>query len=47
MILEEEKSFLRTLEAGLKRFENLDIQNKTVAGEQAFELLDTLVFRST
>ncbi|MBL7780855.1 MAG: alanine--tRNA ligase [Saprospiraceae bacterium] len=44
VILEEEKSFLRTLEAGLKRFENLDIQNKTVAGEQAFELLDTFGF---
>jgi alanyl-tRNA synthetase len=44
VILEEEKSFLRTLESGLKRFENLDIQHKTVTGEQAFELLDTFGF---
>lgn len=44
VILEEEKSFLRTLESGLKRFENLDIQNKTVTGVQAFELLDTFGF---
>ena len=44
VILEEEKSFLRTLESGLKRFENLDIQNNTVTGDQAFELLDTFGF---
>ncbi|MEI6409212.1 MAG: alanine--tRNA ligase [Bacteroidota bacterium] len=44
VILEEEKSFLRTLELGLKRIDNLDIQNNTVSGEQAFELLDTFGF---
>jgi alanyl-tRNA synthetase len=44
VLLEEEKSFLRTLEQGLKRFDNLDIQNKTVTGSQAFELLDTFGF---
>jgi alanyl-tRNA synthetase len=44
VLLEEEKSFLRTLEQGLKRFDNLDIQNKTVGGAQAFELLDTYGF---
>ncbi|MBU6339986.1 MAG: alanine--tRNA ligase [Bacteroidetes bacterium] len=44
VILEEEKSFLRTLEQGLKRIENLDIKDNTVSGEQAFELLDTFGF---
>ena len=44
VLLEEEKSFLRTLEQGLKRFDNLDIQDNMVAGAQAFELLDTFGF---
>jgi alanyl-tRNA synthetase len=44
VILEEEKSFLRTLESGLKRIEVLDVQNNTVTGQQAFELLDTFGF---
>ncbi|MEO6760578.1 MAG: alanine--tRNA ligase, partial [Saprospiraceae bacterium] len=44
VILEEEKSFLRTLESGLKRIENLDVQAKIISGEQAFELLDTFGF---
>jgi len=44
VLLEEEKSFLRTLELGLKRFDNLDIKDKTVTGTQAFELLDTYGF---
>jgi alanyl-tRNA synthetase len=44
VILEEEKSFLRTLEQGLKRIDNLDLQGNTVSGEQAFELLDTFGF---
>ncbi|MFM7153903.1 MAG: alanine--tRNA ligase-related protein, partial [Bacteroidota bacterium] len=44
VLLEEEKSFLRTLESGLKRFDQLDIKDKTVAGAQAFELLDTYGF---
>ncbi|MCK6691381.1 MAG: alanine--tRNA ligase, partial [Thermoanaerobaculia bacterium] len=44
VILEEEKSFLRTLESGLKRIEGLDIQNKEISGEQAFELYDTYGF---
>jgi alanyl-tRNA synthetase len=44
VLLEEEKSFLRTLELGLKRFDNLDVQQKTVTGAQAFELLDTYGF---
>lgn len=44
VILEEEKGFLRTLESGLKRFDNLEVQNKTVSGAQAFELYDTFGF---
>ena len=44
VVLEEEKGFLRTLESGLKRIENIDIQNNTVTGQQAFELFDTYGF---
>ncbi len=40
VIFEEETSFLRTLEKGLKRIEGL----KTISGEQAFELYDTFGF---
>jgi alanyl-tRNA synthetase len=42
--LEEERSFLKTLEAGLKRFDGLEIKNKTVSGGDAFELFDTYGF---
>ena len=44
VILEEEKSFLRTLESGLKRFDNLEIKGTVVGGAQAFELYDTFGF---
>ena len=44
VILEEEKGFLRTLESGLKRFENIEVQHETVGGAQAFELYDTFGF---
>lgn len=44
VILSEEKAFLRTLEQGLKRIENLDVQANTISGEQAFELFDTFGF---
>jgi len=44
VVLEEEKGFLRTLESGLKRIENLDIQHNTVTGQQAFDLFDTYGF---
>ena len=44
VILEEEKSFLRTLESGLKRMEHVEVQNNILGGEQAFELLDTFGF---
>lgn len=49
VILEEEKSFLRTLEAGLKRLDHITQQLQTegktiIAGEEAFELSDTFGF---
>ena len=46
MIFEEEASFLRTLEKGLKRIEVMEAElvNKTINGEQAFELYDTFGF---
>ena len=44
VVLEEEKGFLRTLELGLKRIENIDIQQNTITGAQAFELFDTYGF---
>lgn len=40
----EEKSFLRTLEKGLKRFETLETVKNTIAGKDAFELYDTFGF---
>ncbi|HLG34926.1 MAG TPA: alanine--tRNA ligase, partial [Bacteroidia bacterium] len=42
VIQEEESSFLRTLENGIKRFEGY--KNKNVSGEFAFELYDTFGF---
>ena len=44
VVLEEEKGFLRTLESGLKRFENLEVNNNQIDGKTAFELLDTYGF---
>ncbi|MBL7766925.1 MAG: alanine--tRNA ligase [Chitinophagaceae bacterium] len=44
VILEEENGFLRTLENGLKRFEDLKVENNTLAGDVAFELNDTYGF---
>jgi alanyl-tRNA synthetase len=46
VIFEEESSFLRTLEKGLKRLEGIEseLKNRTVTGEQAFELYDTFGF---
>ncbi len=44
VVLEEEKSFLRTLESGLKRIESLAVKNNTIDGQQAFELYDTYGF---
>ena len=44
VILEEEKSFLRTLELGLKRFETLNTEGGIVKGSEAFEMFDTFGF---
>jgi alanyl-tRNA synthetase len=46
VILEEETSFLRTLEKGLRRIDliEMDLKDKTISGEQAFELYDTYGF---
>ena len=44
VILEEEKSFLKTLAGGLKRFENLEVNDNKVDGQVAFELYDTYGF---
>ena len=44
VILEEEKSFLRTLAGGLKRLDNIDVKNDTIDGAVAFELYDTYGF---
>jgi alanyl-tRNA synthetase len=44
VILEEEKSFLKTLEAGLKRIEDMPVTDNTISGKAAFELYDTYGF---
>ncbi|MDC1284321.1 alanine--tRNA ligase, partial [Saprospiraceae bacterium] len=44
VVLEEEKSFLRTLAGGLRRIQNLDVENNQMTGKQAFELYDTYGF---
>lgn len=44
VVLEEEKSFLHTLEAGLKRIDQLQVKNNLVDGEAVFELYDTYGF---
>ena len=44
VILAEEKSFLRTLEGGLKRIETLEVEGNNLDGRQAFELYDTYGF---
>lgn len=44
IIESEEKTFLNTLENGLKRFASLDIADGTITGKDAFELYDTYGF---
>ena len=46
VVHEEEISFLRTLEKGLKRMETIggDLKDKVISGEVAFELYDTFGF---
>ncbi len=44
VIEQEEISFLRTLEGGIKRFETVKASNNVVEGKDAFELFDTYGF---
>jgi len=44
VVLEEEISFLRTLSAGIQRFEKYQAKNNSVEGSFAFELSDTFGF---
>ena len=44
VILQEEKSFLRTLELGLKRFDTLNTEGGIVKGIEAFDMFDTFGF---
>jgi len=46
VVKEEEESFLRTLDKGLKKIDEIiqSSQNKTISGSAAFELLDTYGF---
>jgi len=44
VILEEEKSFLRTLAGGLKRLDSLQLTDGNIDGSTAFELYDTYGF---
>jgi len=44
VVEEEEKAFLRTLAAGIKRIDNIQVQENQLDGEIAFELFDTYGF---
>ena len=44
VILEEEVSFLRTLDSGLKKFQSITADGKVLDGKSAFELFDTFGF---
>ncbi len=44
IIFQEEKSFLRTIEGGLNRLQQIDTSKGTIEGEIAFELYDTYGF---
>jgi alanyl-tRNA synthetase len=44
IIESEELSFLNTLENGLRRFDNLDLQSGTISGQDVFDLYDTFGF---
>ena len=44
VVLEEEKSFLRTLQGGLNRIESLQVNKNIIEGQIAFELFDTFGF---
>ena len=44
VIREEEKSFLKTLEGGLRRIEDIRLTNNVIEGKDVFELYDTYGF---
>lgn len=44
VIKEEEKSFLKTLEGGLRRIEDIKVNNNVIEGRDVFELYDTYGF---
>ncbi len=44
VVREEEKSFLSTLESGLKRMDNIKPENGIISGKDVFELYDTYGF---
>ena len=44
VIKEEERSFLKTLEKGILRFESLIVVEGVISGKDAFELYDTYGF---
>lgn len=44
VVIEEEKSFLLTLEHGLRRMDNIEVKDGIIAGRDAFELYDTYGF---
>jgi len=44
VVKEEEKSFLRTLEGGLRRIEDINVTQNTINGNDVFELYDTYGF---
>ena len=44
VVLEEEKSFLKTLQGGLNRLDSLELENSLIDGKTAFELYDTYGF---
>ncbi len=44
VIKEEEKSFLKTLEGGLRRIEDIKVKDQVIEGKDVFELYDTYGF---
>ena len=43
-VIQEENSFLKTLDVGIARFESLKVNNDILSGKDAFELYDTYGF---
>lgn len=44
VIQEEEKAFLKTLEGGLRRIEDIEVKDNVIQGKDVFELYDTYGF---